>query len=95
MLPEKKTKTNIGVGIGTCLQLAGFIVSKAEPGDSVVSFVLILVSLPCSSQPTQSGEVISTPQHRSSRFVRGVASRYQLAESSFWICSGRRSLAWV
>jgi len=45
MLPEKKTNTNLGVGIGTILQLAGFALSKAAES-GVVGLLLILVSLP-------------------------------------------------
>jgi len=43
MLPEKKTKANIGVGIGVVLQLAGFFLFG--PAD-IRAIVLILLSLP-------------------------------------------------
>lgn len=46
MLPEKRTKTNVGVGIGVLLQLAGFY--SAQTGDTAALFglILILASLP-------------------------------------------------
>jgi uncharacterized membrane protein len=46
MLPEKKTKTNIGVGIGIILQLAGFALSGGGETTAVVGLLLILISLP-------------------------------------------------
>jgi len=58
MRPEKKTKTNIGVGIGFILQLAGFflpqtwdppaILGLALTGDTaaILGLVLIFVSIP-------------------------------------------------
>jgi drug/metabolite transporter (DMT)-like permease len=46
MLPEKQTKTNIGVGTGILLQLVGFYL--AQTGDTAAIFwkLLILVSMP-------------------------------------------------
>jgi uncharacterized membrane protein len=46
MLPENKTKTNIGVGIGFILQLIGLFVSKGGENGSLVGLVLILLSVP-------------------------------------------------
>ena len=46
MLPEKKTKTNIGVGIGILLQLAGFALSGVGETGPIVGLLLILVSIP-------------------------------------------------
>ena len=46
MLPEKKTKTNIGVGIGIILQLAGFALSNAGETGGLLGLLLILISLP-------------------------------------------------
>lgn len=46
MLPDKKTKTNIGVGIGVILQLAGFALSGVGENPAVVGLLLILISLP-------------------------------------------------
>ena len=48
MLPEKKTKTNIGVGIGFVLQLAGFALFGVGETGAVVGSLLILVSIPVS-----------------------------------------------
>jgi len=46
MLSEKKTNTNMGVGIGIILQLAGFALSKAGETGAVIGLLLILISLP-------------------------------------------------
>ena len=46
MLPEKKTKTNIGVGIGIILQLAGFALSSVGETGAVVGLLFILIGLP-------------------------------------------------
>ena len=43
MLPEKKTKTNIGVGIGIILQLAGFALCEVGETGAVVGLLLILI----------------------------------------------------
>ena len=44
MLAEYKTKTNIGVGLGILLQLAGRLVSRNE-ATALVGFILILVGV--------------------------------------------------
>ena len=46
MLPEKKTKANIGVGIGFLLQLAGFFLAKTTDTAAILGLVLILISIP-------------------------------------------------
>ncbi len=46
MLPEKRTKTNIGVGIGFLLQLAGFFLAQTGDSAAIYGLVLILVSIP-------------------------------------------------
>ena len=46
MLPEKKIKTNIGVGVGIVAQLAGFALSKTEGMGAMLGFLPILGSLP-------------------------------------------------
>jgi drug/metabolite transporter (DMT)-like permease len=46
MLPDKKTKTNIGVGIGFVLQLAGFALSGVGETGALVGPIVILVSIP-------------------------------------------------
>ena len=46
MLPEKKSKTNIGVGIGFVLQLIGFFVSARGDIGAVVGLLLIVISIP-------------------------------------------------
>jgi len=46
MLPEKKTRTNIGVGIGFLLQLAGFALSGVGEIGAIIGLLLILVSIP-------------------------------------------------
>jgi hypothetical protein len=48
MLPEKKTKANISVGIGFLLQLAGFFLVQTKETRAVnfLGIVLILISLP-------------------------------------------------
>ena len=43
MLPENKTKTNIGVGAGILLQVAGrFLVARSQ-GTSIIGVVLLVV----------------------------------------------------
>ena len=44
MLPEYKTKTNIGVGLGLLLQLIGRLVARNE-AIAVVGFIVILVGV--------------------------------------------------
>jgi uncharacterized membrane protein len=48
MLPENKTKTNIGVGIGVLLQLAGFFLVKTSEtfAMTILGLILILISIP-------------------------------------------------
>ena len=46
MLPEKQTKTNIGVGIGVLLQLVGFYLARTADTDAIIGLILILVSMP-------------------------------------------------
>lgn len=46
MLPEKKTKTNIGVGIGVILQFAGFGLSGVRETGAIVGLVLVVASIP-------------------------------------------------
>ena len=46
MLPEKRTKTNVGVGIGVLLQLAGLFLAKTGDTIAILGLVLILVSIP-------------------------------------------------
>ncbi|MHC4656724.1 MAG: hypothetical protein ACYS91_17160 [Planctomycetota bacterium] len=48
MLPEKKTKTNLGVGIGVLLQLAGyFLVQTTETcAIALLGLILLLISIP-------------------------------------------------
>ena len=45
MLPEKKTKTNLGVGIGAILQLAGFLLIEIGGTASILGPLLILVGI--------------------------------------------------
>jgi hypothetical protein len=45
MLPEKKTNTNIGVGVGILLQVIGRILTDNGPGGVVLGIILILVGL--------------------------------------------------
>ena len=46
MSPEKKTRTNIGVGIGLILQLTAILVSKIGVGPPLVVPLLLLASVP-------------------------------------------------
>jgi uncharacterized membrane protein len=48
MLSEKKTKTNIGVGIGFLLQLAGYFLAKTTDtfAIAILGLILILISIP-------------------------------------------------
>ena len=48
MRPEKRFKTNVGVGIGSVLQLAGFfwVQTAVIPDDEIAGLILILISLP-------------------------------------------------
>lgn len=46
MLPEKKTRTNIGVGIGVLLQLVGLFLAQSMVTYSILGIILILMSIP-------------------------------------------------
>ena len=46
MLPEKRMKTNLGVGIGFFLQLAGFIFLQSAQKVAILGLFLILFSIP-------------------------------------------------
>jgi uncharacterized membrane protein YidH (DUF202 family) len=46
VLPEKRTKTNVGVGIGVLLQLAGLFLAQTGDAAALFGLVLILASLP-------------------------------------------------
>ncbi|MHC4088324.1 MAG: hypothetical protein ACYSWZ_21160 [Planctomycetota bacterium] len=48
MIPEKKTKTNIAVGIGFLLQLAGFFLVQTKETCAItfLGIILILISIP-------------------------------------------------
>jgi hypothetical protein len=46
MPPQQRTKTNIGVGIGFVLQLAGFFLFGAGDSRALIGLLLILVSVP-------------------------------------------------
>jgi hypothetical protein len=48
MLPDKKTKTNIGVGIGIILQILGRVLAAAggrDSGGEIIGLILLLVGL--------------------------------------------------
>jgi hypothetical protein len=40
MLPDKKTKTNIGVGIGIILQIVGYVLDRAGGAGAIVGALL-------------------------------------------------------
>jgi drug/metabolite transporter (DMT)-like permease len=46
MLPEKRTNTNVGVGMGFLLQLAGFFLAQTGDTAAILALVLILISIP-------------------------------------------------
>jgi drug/metabolite transporter (DMT)-like permease len=46
VLPEKRTKTNIGVGLGALLQLVGLYLAQTADTAAIIGLVLILVSMP-------------------------------------------------
>ncbi len=46
MLPEKRTKTNVGVGMGVTLQLAGFFFFQPAHRVVILGLVLIVLSIP-------------------------------------------------
>ena len=43
MLPDKKTKTNIGVGIGIILQIAGRVLAATSETGAILGLVVVLV----------------------------------------------------
>ena len=43
MLPENKTKTNIGVGLGLILQILGNFLARTSTAGAMLGLVLILV----------------------------------------------------
>ena len=45
MLPDKKTKTNVGVGIGFILQLGGLILTKMGDSTAMLGLLLILAGV--------------------------------------------------
>ena len=46
MLPEKRTKTNIGVGIGLVLQLGGLLLFREGETRALFGLLFVLLSLP-------------------------------------------------
>jgi len=46
MLPERRTKTNVGVGVGVFLQLAGFFFFQPTHRAPILGLVLIVLSIP-------------------------------------------------
>ena len=46
MLSAKRTKTNVGVGIGVLLQLAGWFLAQTGDAAALFGLILILASLP-------------------------------------------------
>ena len=46
MLPEKRTNTNVGVGMGFLLQLAGFLLAHTGDTAAILALVLVLISIP-------------------------------------------------
>ena len=46
MLPEKRTNTNVGVGMGFLLQLAGLFLAQTGDMAAILALVLILISIP-------------------------------------------------
>ena len=43
MLPDKKTKTNIGVGVGIILQIAGQVLASTSEAGAILGLVVVLV----------------------------------------------------
>lgn len=43
MLPDKKTKTNIGVGVGFMLQIAGRVLAASSEAGAILGLILMLV----------------------------------------------------
>ena len=46
MAPDKKSRTNVGVGLGVVLQLAALLVQKTGAGPEVAAPILLLLSIP-------------------------------------------------
>lgn len=46
MQPEKRTKSNVGVGIGLILQVLGFTFAGQEDTTAILGIVLLVVSVP-------------------------------------------------
>jgi len=46
MLPEKRMRTNVGVGMGVFLQLAGFFFFQPAHRVAILGLVLIVISIP-------------------------------------------------
>ena len=46
MQPEKRTKTNVGVGIGLILQMLGFTFARKEDTTAILGIVLLVASVP-------------------------------------------------
>ncbi len=46
MIAERKTRANVGVGIGAVLQLAGLYLIRNGPTDAVLGLLLLLASIP-------------------------------------------------
>jgi hypothetical protein len=44
VLPESKTQSNIGVGIGLCLQLPGFALAGQEDATGILGLILIVAA---------------------------------------------------
>jgi threonine/homoserine/homoserine lactone efflux protein len=47
MLPDKKTKTIIGVGIGFILQIAGRVLAASSKAGAVLGLILMWVGAAC------------------------------------------------
>jgi len=45
MLPEKRKKTNVGVGVGLILFVIGFVLSRQEDPTGSIGFLLLLLSV--------------------------------------------------
>ena len=46
MLSERRRNTNVGVGIGVLLQLAGLFLARTDGTAAILGLVLILISIP-------------------------------------------------
>jgi hypothetical protein len=43
MLPERKNKTNIGVGLGIILEITGRLIAAMSPGAVFVGLLVVLI----------------------------------------------------